>query len=553
MTQEMSGDVVVVGSGIAGLVATCELVDAGRRVVLLDQEGPQSVGGQAAWALGGLFLVNTPEQRRLGIRDDVELAWQDWQGNAGFDRNVDYWPRRWARSYVEFAAGEQRAWLRAMGVRFFPIVGWAERGDGTATGPGNSVPRFHVTWGTGPGLLRPFVERVRAAVDTGRVDIRFRHRVDDLVLTGGRVTGVSGAILADDDRPRGIATNRDVVGDFRVAAGAVILAAGGIGGNPGLVRQRWPIHLGEPPQDFVVGVPAHVDGRMQGIATRAGASLVNGDRPWHYVEGVANWKPVWPGHGIRIVPGPSSLWLDATGKRLPPPHLPGFDTLGALSHLCRTGHEHSWFVATRRIVEKEYLMNGSEQNPELTMRRRGGVARLLTGGTQRSVLQFVRHGPDWVVADDARSLVAKMNVLTPIPLLDPVAVDRVVRARDAQIATRFTKDAQAMAIYATRARHGHRFVRVSPPHRLLDRSAGPLVAVRLRILARMSLGGLETNLRGQVLQPGGQVFPGLYAAGEVAGFGGGGMHGHRSLEGAFLGGSLYSGRVVGRFAAEETR
>ncbi len=553
MSELLKADVVVVGGGLAGLVTTCELAAAGRRVLLLDQEGQAGLGGQATWALGGLFLVDTPEQRLLGIRDDVELAWQDWEGSAGFDRDVDYWPRRWARSYVEFAAGGLRAWLRSLGVSFFPIVGWTERGDGTATGPGNSVPRFHVTWGTGPALLEPFLGQLGEWVTAGRVEVRFRHRVEDLVQTAGRVTGVTGGVLADDPSPRGVATNRTAIGEFRVEADAVVLTSGGIGGNPDLVRRRWPTQLGEPPRDLVVGVPAHVDGRLQEIATRSGASLVNADRLWHYVEGVADPRPIWPGHGVRISPGPSSLWIDATGRRLPPPILPGGDTLGALTHLRRTGYDHSWFIATRRIVDREYLLSGSVQNPELCRRDRRAVLRRIAGDPPPAVLEFARRGVDWVAADDVRALVAKMNAMTGDPLLDPVAVDKVVRARDAQFANPFAKDLQAMTIKATRAYRGDRLVRVAAPHRLLDRSAGPLVAVRLRTLTRMSLGGLETNLRGQVLRPGGQVFPGLFAAGEVAGFGGGGMHGYRSLEGGFLGGCLHTGRVVGRYVAEETR
>ncbi|GAA1246801.1 FAD-binding dehydrogenase [Oryzihumus leptocrescens] len=545
-------DVIVVGAGLAGLVATAELVEAGRRVLLLDQESAENLGGQAFWSFGGIFLVDSPEQRRMGIKDSFDLAWQDWTGTAGFDRErEDRWPQEWARAYVEWAAGEKRAWLRERGVGFFPVVGWAERGDGTATGHGNSVPRFHVTWGTGPGVLEPFVRRVRQAVDDGRVRIGFRHRVDALTVEGGVVTGVSGSRLALAHEPRGAATSREVVGDFAVRAQAVVVTSGGIGANHDLVRASWPARLGEPPREMVTGVPAYVDGRMVGISEAAGASVVNRDRMWHYVEGLQNWDPIWPGHGIRILPGPSSLWFDALGRRLPPPLFPGFDTLGTLAHLRQTGHDHSWFVLTQKIIEKEFALSGSEQNPDLTGRSVRQVLARALPGAPGPVEAFKRHGADFVVADTLPELVAGMNALTPEPLLDPAEIERQVVARDREIDNDFGKDLQVTALRGTRAYRGDRLIRTATPHRILDPKAGPLIAVRLHVLTRKTLGGLETDLSARVLGADGSPVPGLYAAGEVAGFGGGGMHGYRALEGTFLGGCLFSGRAAGRAAAEE--
>jgi predicted oxidoreductase len=548
--DRIEADVVVVGAGLAGLVATAELTDAGKRVVLLDQEPEGSLGGQAWWSFGGLFLVDSPEQRRLRVRDSLELARQDWFGTAGFDRAEDHWPRRWAEAYLQFAAGEKRSWLTAQGVGFFPIVGWAERGGYTATGHGNSVPRFHIAWGTGPGLLAPFVRRVRAAADSGLAELRFRHRVDELVVTGGTVTGVRGSVLEPSDATRGEGTARTEVGAFEVAASAVVVTSGGIGGNHDLVRRNWPARLGPVPRRLLSGVPAHVDGRMLLATEAAGASVVNSDRMWHYTEGVANHSPVWDRHGIRILPGPSSLWLDATGNRLPVPLFPGFDTLGTLAHIGTTGHEHTWFVATHKIVEKEFALSGSEQNPDLT----GKDVKLLLGrvraGVAPPVRAFLERGEDFVVADTLPELVAGMNRVTGgTPSLDPAFVEREVLARDREIANAFTKDLQLTAVRGARNYLGDKLIRVAPPHRLLDPKAGPLIAVRLNVLTRKTLGGLETDLSGRVLRPGGEVFPGLYAAGEVAGFGGGGMHGYRSLEGTFLGGCLFSGRVAGRAVA----
>jgi predicted oxidoreductase len=543
-------DVIVVGAGLAGLVAAAELTDAGRHVLLLDQEPEQSLGGQAWWSFGGLFFVDSPEQRRLRIRDSVDLAWQDWLGTAGFDRPEDDLPRQWAQAYVQFAAGEKRAWLRSLGHRVFPVVGWAERGGYTALGHGNSVPRFHITWGTGPGIVHPFERRVRAAAARGLLTFRFRHQVDEITRTDGVVDGVRGTVLEPSRVPRGHPSSRTPAGEFELRAQAVVVTSGGIGANHDLVRAAWPQRLGTPPGHMVTGVPAHVDGRMLGIAERAGASIINADRMWHYVEGIHNWSPIWPGHGIRILPGPSSLWLDATGHRLPVPLFPGFDTLGTLEHLRRTGHDHSWFVLTRKIIEKEFALSGSEQNPDLTGRSIREVLARARSGVPGPVQAFVDHGEDFVTAANVAELVAGMNAVTGQELLDPAQVEAEIVGRDREIANPFTKDLQVTALRGSRAFLGDRLVRTARPHRLLDPGAGPLIAVRLSVLTRKTLGGLHTDLDARVLGADRLPIPGLYAAGEVAGFGGGGMHGYRSLEGTFLGGCLFSGRAAGRAAAK---
>jgi predicted oxidoreductase len=545
-------DVIVVGAGLAGLVATAELADAGRRVILLDQEPEASLGGQAFWSFGGLFLVNSPEQRRLRIRDSAELALADWLGSAGFDREEDRWPRRWAEAYVDFAAGEKRAWLAGQGVKLFPVVQWAERGGYLATGHGNSVPRFHVTWGTGPGVLEPFVRRVREAADQGLVTLRFRHRVTGLTTTDGTVDGVHGEVLAASDVERGTASSREATGEFLLRAQAVIVTSGGIGGNHDLVRQNWPERYGKPPRTMISGVPDHVDGMMLGVVTAAGGNLINPDRMWHYPEGIHNYAPIWSRHGIRILSGPTPLWLDAHGHRLPAPLFPGFDSLGALEAIGRSGYDHSWFLLNRRIIEREFALSGSEQNPDLTGRSVRQVLRRALPGAVGPVQEFVRQGKDFLVRADLPSLVKAMNALTGEDLVDPAALAAEVTARDLQVATGLGKDAQVTAIRAAREFLGDRLIRVSPPHRLLDPAAGPLVAVRLSILTRKTLGGLETDLSGRVLAAGGEPLPGVYAAGEVAGFGGGGMHGYRALEGTFLGGCLFSGRTAGRAAADAT-
>ena len=543
--------VIIVGAGLAGLVAAAELADAGKRVIVVDQEPEQSMGGQAFWSFGGLFLVDSPEQRRMGIRDSYDLALQDWMGTAGFDRQEDHWPRRWAVAYVGFAAGEKRSWLHGQGVRFFPVVGWAERGGYGAIGHGNSVPRFHVTWGTGPGVLAPFVRRVRAAVDAGLITVEFRHRVNDLTVTGGVVDGVRGDVLEPSAIKRGQPSSRVAVGEFASHAQAVIVTSGGIGANHDMVRKNWPARLGTPPKHMLAGVPDHVDGRMLGITEAAGGRIINRDRMWHYTEGIQNWNPIWSGHGIRILPGPSSLWLDARGHRLPVPLYPGFDTLGTLKHIMSTGYDYSWFVLTQKIIKKEFALSGSEQNPDLTnkdfIQTLGrGIGRAAPGPVEA----FKKHGVDFVVERNLADLVRGMNAITEEPLIDLAALEHEIIARDREIDNPFSKDTQITHIRGARRYLGDRLIRTAALHKLLDPSAGPLIAVRLHILTRKTLGGLETDLSSRVLGANGQPVPGLYAAGEVAGFGGGGMHGYSCLEGTFLGGCIFSGRTAGRAAAQ---
>jgi len=549
MTNE--ADVIVVGAGLAGLVAATELADAGKRVIVVDQEGEQNLGGQAFWSLGGLFLVDTPEQRRLGIKDSHDLALQDWMGTAGFDREEDHWPKKWAEAYVAFAAGEKRGWLQAMGHRLFPVVGWAERGGYDAMGHGNSVPRFHITWGTGPGVVEPFERRAREHAKTGRITFKFRHRVDALEMTRGAATGVSGKLLEPSSESRGESSSRVETGDFSLKAQAVIVASGGIGGNHDLVRENWPKRLGAPPKFMVAGVPAHVDGRMVGITEAAGARLINRDRMWHYVEGVRNWAPIWPGHGIRILPGPSSMWFDAIGKRLPSPLYPGYDTLGQLEYIMRSGHDYSWFILTQSIIKKEFGLSGSEQNPDLTGKSwRQVIRRAGAKGGPEPVEAFKNKGADFIVRDNLEDLVAAMNKLSGANLLDPAFIRTQIEARDREIDNPYVKDTQVMGIHNARRYIGDKLIRTAKPHKILDPAHGPLIAVKLNILTRKTLGGFETDLDARVFGNDGNIIPGLYAVGEVAGFGGGGVHGYRALEGTFLGGCLFSGRNAGRAAAK---
>ncbi len=547
-----TADAIVVGGGLAGLAAAAELGDRSKKVIIVDQEPEHFLGGQAFWSLGGLFMVDTPEQRRMGIRDCQDLALRDWMGSAQFDRDDDLWPRKWAEAYVEFAAGEMRPWLHHMGLRWFPVVGWAERGGSFADGHGNSVPRFHITWGTGPGVLEHFIRRVNEHVSAGLIRLEFRHQVSHIIMQNGAAKGVSGEVLADDDTQRGGKTNRDEVGEYEFYAPSIIVTSGGIGGNFEMVRKSWPRErLGAPPQDMVAGVPFHVDGRMIPISEKAGGHVINGDRMWHYTEGVRNWDPIWPAHGIRILPGPSSMWFDAKGNRMEPPCLPGFDTLGTLREILKTGYEYSWFVLTQKVIKKEFALSGSEQNPDFTSGSWKEVIRqrVLSGSKATGPVEaFKEKGEDFVVANTLTELVRGMNHLGD-DLIDEAHLRAQIEARDSQVDNPFSKDAQMMAILAARNYRGDRLIRTAKPHKFLDPSNGPLIAVKLHVLTRKTLGGLQTNLDSQMIGADGQTVPGLFAAGEVAGFGGGGYHGYNALEGTFLGGCIFSGRNAGRSRA----
>ncbi|UFU02100.1 FAD-binding dehydrogenase [Ruania suaedae] len=537
-------DVIVVGAGLAGLVTATELTRRGERVLLLDAEPAASMGGQAHWSFGGLFLVDSPEQRRLGVRDRADLAFADWLDAADFAPGADRGEGpdaagySWAQMFVEFAAGPMRAWLHELGVRWFPLVQWAERGT-------NSVPRFHVTWGTGPGVLAPFLAEARAARDEGLLDVRFRHRVTSLVLTDGAVTGVRADQLTPAATGRGARSSREVTASVELSAGAVVLATGGNGGNHDAVRSTWPDEAGRLPEVLLSGVPDATDGKGLDAARAAGAATVHAGRMWHYPEGIAMQHPVWSGHGVRILPGPSSLWLDSAGHRLPAPLFPGFDALGALQHLTRHGHEHSWFLLNKAIMETEFALSGSDQNPDLTGKDLRLLSRRLLPGSVGPVADIADHSPDFVWGRTPADLAAGMNALVGDEAIDPTELARLVEARDAQVRSGLGRDPQLTAIHHARRYVVDKRMRVAPPRPLTEAKDGPLLAVRLRVLTRKSLGGVHTDTQTRVLRSDGSVLPGLYAVGEAAGFGGGGVHGHRALEGTFLGGCLLTGKVAG--------
>ncbi|MGV6943764.1 FAD-binding dehydrogenase [Sphingobacterium kyonggiense] len=544
---------IIIGSGLSGLVTAYEITKAGKKVIIVDQEGRQNLGGQAYWSFGGLFFVDSVHQRRLRVKDSLALAKQDWAGSANFDRPEDHWPRLWADAYVNFAYQEKYDYVRKLGLKFFPIVGWAERGAGLAFGHGNSVPRFHITWGTGPGVIKPFVDHALEMEIQGLLEFKFRHQVTDIKIEGNQVKSISGNILAEDHKERGMASNREVVDHFLFEADHLVIATGGIGANLEMVKKQWPDRLGNPPNNMVCGVPAYVDGKMLQIAENAGVHIINKDRMWHYTEGLRNWNPIWPNHGIRILPGPSSIWLDALGNRLPAPLYPGFDTLATLKHIQQTGHSYSWFISTQSIIKKEFALSGSEQNPDLTNKDYSLLLKRLFGKEATGPVEdFKKHGVDFITSNSLTELVDKMNKLSGNNLLKFNQIKQTIEERDSQLDNSFCKDFQINYIQNTRRYLGDKIARTAKPHKILDEKHFPLIAVRLNILTRKTLGGIETNLNSQAFNQNSEIIAGLYAVGEAAGFGGGGMHGYNALEGTFLGGCIYTGKQAGQFISKNS-
>jgi uncharacterized protein len=527
-------EAVVVGGGLAGLVAALELLDAGRDVLILDRDAPAAFGGLARESFGGMFFVKTPEQRLIGARDSVELAWEDWQAFAEFGPE-DEWPRRWARHYIESCRPQVYDWLRARGIGFFPVPHWVERGQFQS---GNSVPRFHLVWGTGEFLVDTLIRRLEAHPNRKRLTLKFGHRVEHLVQSAGAVSGCAG-VLEESGEP------------FDASGNCVLVASGGMNGDLEQVRRHWHPDWSRPPEVILSGSHRFADGRLHGAVEELGGRITHLDKMWNYAAGVHHYRPKKPNHGLSLVPPRSALWLSWRGERLgPQPLVTGFDTRELVTRICREERAYSWQVLNWKIAVKELAVSGAEFNPSVRDRKWLAFLRDILLGNRWLVEELTSQCSDFVVANSLPELVEKMNALQGDGAVSLPTVADVIARYDAQIerGNRFQNDEQLRRIAHVRRYPGDR-VRTCRSQQILDRRAMPLIAIREFIISRKSLGGIQTDLRSRVLDEPGQPIPGLYAAGEAAGFGGGGMHGLRALEGAFLGGCVLTGREAGRAMA----
>ena len=529
-------DVVIAGGGLAGLAAAHELLDRGLRVLVLDRDSEDRLGGLAKRSFGGVMFVDTPEQRKLGIRDSPDLAWSDWQSFALF-ADGDDWPRRWATTYVERSRELIYDWLTGCGVTFLPVVNWAERG---LFRPGNTVPRWHIAWGTGFAIIEAVVAALESHTKHDRLEMLFGRRVERLLVEAGRVVGCAGSSEDSDD-------------PFEVRADHVVLASGGIcGGDLSKVKANWYAPWGEPPPTLLNGSHRFADGLLHDEAARHGAALTHLDKQWHYAAGVHSRTTDAPGEGVSLVPPRSALWLDACGRRIGPVPLMGYsDTRSLVEQICRTRHQYSWQVLNWKIAVKELAVSGCDYMTAFRNKRKLQLVREVVFGNTALVKRLIDESEDFVVAGSLSELMEKMDCLSlQGAAIDREGMERDIRAYDAQIerGKRYFNDDQLRRIAAFRTYKGDR-LRTCAFQKIDDPKARPLIAIREFILSRKSLGGIQTDLQSRALDTNGDPIPGLFAIGETAGFGGGGIHGKGSLEGTFLGSCVLTGRLAGRSIA----
>jgi len=526
---KLRSDALVIGGGIAGICAALELLEGGARVLLLDRDEEANFGGLAKESFGGIFVVGSPEQRRAGFRDTPETAFADWC-SFGELAESEHWPRAWASAYVHRSLEDVHGWLRHQGIGFFPIPHWVERGESAR---GNSMPRFHLVWGTGYELATVLARRLRSHPRASGLELRFGHRVEALLTGDGAVTGCRGRIEANG-------------AEFEAEAESVVVACGGINGSGALVRAHWHPDWSRPPDTILNGSHRYADGTLHAAVRAAGGRITHLDRMWNYAAGVHHYRPRKPEHGLSLVPPRSALWVNWRGERIRPALVSGFDTRALVAAVCRQERQYSWQVLNRRIALKELAVSGAEFNPSIRDKRRLAFLRDLLLGNRWLVEELVANCADFVVAGTLAELVAKMNRLQGDSSVQLEVLERGLRDYDDKVVRRAaSEDEQVARIVALRSYRGDK-VRTCNLQPILDPKAGPLIAIREFIVSRKSLGGMQTDLSSRVLDASGAPIRGLYAAGEAAGFGGGGMHGLRALEGTFLGGCILGGRIAGR-------
>jgi uncharacterized protein len=533
--MKQQSDVLIIGGGISGIVAAQELLEAGKSVMILDRDSADNFGGLARESFGGMFFVDTPDQRKAGIKDSQEIAFQDWCtfGELGPEDGLSY---EWAMQYVERTTPDVYDWVKKRGIGFLPVMNWVERGFDI---PGNSLPRFHMVWGTGQELTDQLAKHMRTLSTADNLAFRFNARVSELVFTNGRVTGCRG-----EDEKTGEA--------FEYAADAVVIAAGGLNGSDKVIRDNWHPDWGtSPPEKILCGSHKYADGLMHDATQAIGGSVVNVENNWNYAAGISHPRPRKPRHGLSLVPCKTALWMDATGRRIGPrPLIAGFDTREVIKRICAVAEEknipkYSWQIMNRKIMLKEFAISGAESNRVIRDKSKLGLLKNLVFGNSELVDATIRDSEDIVTASSVAELADKMKPLNGDTPIDASGMAEDIAAYDVEMrrGPDQTTDDQIKRIAELRQYKADK-LRTCKFQPIDDRRAGPLVAIRTYIISRKSLGGIQTDLDSRVLDISGQAIEGLYAAGEATGFGGGGVHGMRALEGTFLGGCVFSARVA---------
>ncbi len=518
---------LIVGAGIAGLTVALELLDKNCSVIVVDAKLQQSIGGQANDAFGGMLFVDTPLQRKNGIRDNQQLALNDWLSFAKFGKK-DHWGRQWAQTYIEQSGENVYCWLKHKGISFLPVVHWVERGE---YGDGNSVPRYHIAWGCGRGIVETLVRQINAHRNRNKLRYFFDTKVHDLTISNQQVKGCDGLHLGRE---------------LQFECENLIIATGGINGSFETVRRVWDPCYGDFPENLLFGCHPHADGLMHERAQQKGASVINLHQMWNYSAGVAHPTPAYSRHGLSLIPARSALWMDCFGNRVGPRAMvSGFDTHDLC---CRTGHlpnQYGWQVMNWKIACKELAISGSDTNPAIRDKRWLTLIKNSLFGNQNMVRQLIEQCDDVVSATSLPMLVDKMNQITEQPLVSVENMERDILAYDQMIqrGARYYNDDQLRKIAQLRRWKGER-IRSCRFQSILDKNHLPLIAIRYRLISRKSMGGFETNLSSQVLSDSGDSIKGLYAVGEAAGFGGGGCSGKRSLEGTFLSGCILTARAA---------
>jgi uncharacterized protein len=531
MNHAEHADVLVIGGGLAGMVTSLECLRAGRSVILVDRDTPERFGGLARWAFGGMALVGTPLQKRMKISDNPERALTDWLRFGELDP-ADHWSRSWAEYYVEHSRAQVHDWLIDEGIKFMPAVNWVERGR---FGDGNSVPRYHIVWGTARELVRCLGQALDQAGGDGRLKLLHGHRVDALEHQAGQVRG---AVAIEE------ATGREI----QLSASVVVLATGGINGSHEQVRANWLRHRPRP-ESMLNGAHPYADGRLHHYTEKKlGGRIVNAGEMWNYAAGFRHPYPHFDGHGLSAIPCKSALWLDHRGRRIgPEPLVTGFDTHWLCQRVAEQAKPWTWHLLNRRIALKEFAISGAEHNPRIRDKQFLRFLKNTLFGNLELVDQMQREVEDFLVDDSLPGLAAKMNALTLSHDIDPVVLAATVADFDANFAkgSSLANDAQVRLIEHAR-QWGPDKLRTCKPAPLSKSGAGPFIAIRMQLITRKSLGGLRTDLQSRVLNRNNQPISGLYSVGEAAGFGGGGANGKRSLEGTFLPGCILTARAAVR-------